>query len=179
MAFLPVSENLERMLEAVRELERRMHAAGLPRFVARLPAWWLCWYYCRMLDGKIARMDIIRGKFARWLPVVRQLSHEEVSRTELIDMDRGLRADISSTRSAMWDLRSYCLDVSRHFDRLGYRSEPLQRRQKIFLGLLEESCELASLLLDEVDAHDSLALSLLQAEQLRERAAAVQAAGPR
>lgn len=179
MAFLPVSDNVERLLVAVRQLEARLHAAGLPRFLARLPVWWLCWHYCRMLDGKIVRMDRIRGKFKRWLPVIRSLATEEKSRTEMIDLDRGLRADINGTRNAMWELRDYCIDVGSRFEKLGYVSEALQRRQKIFLGMLEESCELAALLLEEVDAHDCQALALLQAEQLRERAATAQAAAPR
>jgi hypothetical protein len=179
MAFLPVGQNVERLLDEVRKLERRLYAAGLPCFLARLPVWWLCWHYCRMLDGKIARMERIHGKFSRWLPVVRKLGVEEPSRTEMIDMDRGLRADIGSTRSAMWELRGYCIDIGSRFEKLGYVSASLQRRQKIFVGMLEESCQLASMLLDEVEAHDSQALALLQAEQLRERAAAALLAAPR
>ncbi|MFA9219160.1 MAG: hypothetical protein ACEQSK_18920 [Sphingomonadaceae bacterium] len=162
----------------VRKLERRLLEAGLPRFLVRLPVWWLCWYYCRMLDVKIARMEIIRAKFSRWLPVVRSLGHDAGRRTEMIDMDRCLRADISSTRSAMWELRSYCIDVATRLAQLGYASDAMQRRQKLFLSMLEESCELAAMLLEEVDAHDNRALALLQAEQLRERAASGQAASP-
>jgi hypothetical protein len=176
MAFLPLSNNIERVMATVRKLERRLHDAGLPDFLARLPVWWLCWHYCRMLDRKIVRMGAIRGKFQRWLPIIRNLGLEEKSRTEMIDMDRGLRADISGTRDAMWELRSYCIDVASRFEKLGYVSAPLQRRQRIFLLMLEESCELAAILLEEVDAHDSQALALLQAEQLRERAAAAAAA---
>ncbi len=179
MAYIPLSDNLERLLEAVRGLEQRLHAAGLPRCLARLPVWWLCWHYCRILDGKIARMDRIRGKFSRWLPVIRRLGDKEPGRSELIDVDRGMRADIGSTRSAMWELRGYCIDIHSRFEKLGYQSGAMQRRQKVFLDLLDESCALASILLDEVDAHDSRALALLQAEQLRERAAAAQAAAPR
>jgi hypothetical protein len=172
----PVGQNLERLLAAVRELEQRMYAAGLPRFLARVPVWWLCWHYCRMLDGKIARMDAIRKKFARWLPTVRSLATEEASRTEMIDLDRGLRADITGTRGAMLELRHYCVEVGKRFETLGYSSAALQRRQSAFLALLDESCALAATLLDEVDAHDTQALALLQAEQLRERVATVQPA---
>lgn len=171
MAFT-VGQNLERLLVAVRQMEQRLYAAGLPRFLARVPVWWLCWHYCRMLDGKIARMDRVRGKFARWLPTLRGLSADEKSRTEMIDLDRVLRADIGGTRGAMLELRDYCVDVGSRFEKLGYSSAALERRQKAFLSLLDESCALAAALLEEVDAHDRQALALLQAEQLRERAVA-------
>ncbi len=55
----------------------------------------------------------------------------------------------------------------------------MQRRQKLFQNLLDESCVLASIVLDEVDVHHRQALALLQAEQLRLRAAAAQAAARR
>jgi hypothetical protein len=84
---------------------------------------------------------------------------------ELIDVDLSMRKDIELTKTTLWELRSYCLDVGRMFDQLSYKSARLQRRQAVFLKLLEDSCASACVMQDAVAAHDSAALALLRAQR--------------
>lgn len=167
----PVSMSIQRLLATVRRLEGRLRAFGLPPFLARLPVCWLCWHYCRMLDNKIARLRNVDGKFERWLAVVHKLSQAEASRLDLIDIDQSLSRDIEVSKNTMWELRGYCLDVAGMFERLGYSSARLQRRQLLFLQILSDSCARACVLQETMAAHDQHVLALLRAEQLRARAA--------
>jgi len=164
------SDSMQRLLESIKKLENTLLAVGLPRFLARAPVWWLCWHYCGVLDEKIQRMVQVEGKFRKWLPVVRSMSDESITRMELIDVDHSMQDDIVITRNSLWELRSYCLEVSAMFERLGYVSSRLQQRQQRLLKLLEESCVSASILIDAVAEHDRRALALLQAQHLQERA---------
>jgi hypothetical protein len=172
MPPLPVGDSTRRLIDAVKKLENTLHSVGLPRFVARLPVWWLCWHYCRMLDQKIVRIRRITGKFERWMLAIRSLASEGMARMEMIDVDRGMRDDIEVTKNTMWELRGYCIDIGRMFDQLGYQSPALKRRQATFLQLLETSCVSASTMQEALTAHDETVLALLRAQQLRERAAA-------
>ena len=170
MTPFSTSDSVRRLLDSVRKLENTLKSVGLPRFLSRLPVCWLCWHYCRMLDDKIQRMDKVESKFRKWLPMVRNMSREGPGRTELIDVDHSMRTDISVTRNTLWELHSYCLDVASMFDQLGYRSPGLQKRTRRLVKVLEHACVGASTLIEAVAEHDRQALSLLQAEQLRERA---------
>jgi hypothetical protein len=174
MSSPPASDSTRRLLEAVRKLETTLRTAGLPRFLARLPVCWLCWHYCRMLDQKIVRIKRIAGKFEQWLPAIRNLSDHG----EFIDIDLSMRDDIEVTKKTMWELRSYCIDIGRMFEQLGYRSPGLRRRQAQFLLILETSCVSASTMQQELADHDSRALALLRAQQARERAALSAASAP-
>ncbi|MES2351236.1 hypothetical protein [Duganella sp. Dugasp56] len=168
MSSPPASDSTRRLLEAVRKLETTLRTAGLPRFLARLPVCWLCWHYCRMLDQKIVRIKRIAGKFEQWLPAIRNLSDHG----EFIDIDLSMRDDIEVTKKTMWELRSYCIDIGRMFEQLGYQSAALKRRQADFLRILETSCASASGMQQALSAHDDAVLAFLRTEQLRERAAA-------
>lgn len=165
MPFSSVSDSTRRLLDAVRKLELTLQSTGLPRILARLPVCWLCWHYCRMLDQKIVRIKRIAGKFEQWLPTIRAYSGDATAKTELIDVDLSMRNDIELTKSTMWELRSYCIDVGRMFEQLGYQSPGLRRRQALFLQVLENSCVAAGTMQAALAEHDSAALALLRARQ--------------
>ena len=158
------SQSVMRLLASIKKLESSLVAAGLPRFMARLPVWWLSWCYCRVLDDKIERMVQVDRKFRKWLPLVQSMAAPGPRQMELIDVDRSMQGDMVSTRNTLWELRSYCIDVGALFERLGYASGALQRRQQTLLHLLEESCVSASILIDAVAEHDRQALALLRAQ---------------
>jgi hypothetical protein len=65
-----INLSIEQLLLSVKKLERQICAAGLPMWMARLPVFCLSWYYCRMLDEKIARMQRVLQKFRKWLSFV-------------------------------------------------------------------------------------------------------------
>lgn len=176
MPSLPNGHSARSLIDAVRKLEESLNSAGLPRCVARLPVCWLSWHYCRVLDKKIVRIRRIAGKFEQWRSSIHRISKEAAARMELMDVDRSMRDDIEFTKSTMWELRGYCIDVGRMFEQLGYQSARLQRRQTAFLEILERSCESASGMQRALDAHDDAVLAFLRAEQLRERAAAAASA---
>ena len=165
MSFLNASQSVVRLMESIRKMEKTLLASGLPRFLSRLPVCWLCWYYCRLLDEKIQRMVQVDRKFRKWLPMVRNMSRSGPGQRELIDVDRSMHDDIVATRTTLWELRGFCIDIGAMFDRLGYSSARLQRRQQTLLRLLEASCVAASTLIDAVAEHDRQALELLRAEQ--------------
>jgi len=154
------------LLESIKKLESTLLKVGLPRFMARVPVWWLSWYYCRMLDDKIRYMARVNLKFHKWLPLVRRMAEPGPNQMELIDVDLSMQGDMASTRSTLWELRGYCIDIGTMFDRLGYVSKALQRRQQTLLRLLEESCVSASQLIDAIAEHDRRALALLRAQQV-------------
>jgi YesN/AraC family two-component response regulator len=177
MSSLPKGHSARSLVTAVRKLEESLNSAGLPRWVARLPVCWLSWHYCRVLDNKIARIRRIAHKFEKWRASIVIISNDAAAKMELMDLDRSMRGDIEYTKSTMWELHGYCIDVGRMFEQLGYQSAGLKRRQAAFLQILETSCEAASGMQQALTAHDEAVLAFLRAEQLRERAAsaAVQA----
>ena len=168
---LSAGDSTRRLIAAVKKLEYNLSTVGLPRFVARMPVWWLSWYYCRMLDQKIVRIRRIARKFEQWLQAVREFGKDGTTQLELIDLDHSMRDDIEVTKSTMWELRGHCLDVGRIFDQLGYQSARLKQRQEVFLQVLESSCVSASTMQEALTAHDSSVLSQLRGQQLLERAA--------
>jgi hypothetical protein len=172
-----LSVSVQRLLNSVKKLEDSLSAAGLPRWMARLPVWWLSWHYCRMLDDKIARTKRVCGKFQRWVPVVRGMSEQAASQLEFIDMNHSMRHDIESTKNTLLELRGYCMEVARMFEELGYTSPRLQLRQQRFVQMIAYACEAASILQQMVAEHDRRALEQLRAIQLSEQAA--QQAPPR
>jgi hypothetical protein len=176
MSPVPIGDSTRRLIAAVKKLETTLNTVGLPRFVARLPVCWLCWHYCRTLDQKIVRIRRIAGKFEQWLPAIRDFGREGPAQLELIDVDHSMRDDIEVTKSTMWELRSYCIDVGRMFDQLGYQSPGLKRRQATFLQVLELSCVSASTMQEALIAHDTAVLAVLRAQQIHDRASANAAA---
>lgn len=172
MPSFPNGYSAHRLADAVRKLEASLNAAGLPRFVARLPVCWLSWHYCRLLDQKIARIGRIARKFEQWRATIRNISTNAAAKMELIDLDRSMRNDIEFTKTTMGELRGYCIDVGCMFEQLGYQSARLRRRQAAFLEVLDLSCASASSMQEALTAHDEAVLAFLRAQQLRERAAA-------
>jgi len=164
MSHIPTRISARRLVDAVQKLERSLFTAGLPRFVARLPVCVLSWYYCRMLDEKIARITRIAGKFDRWGPAIRDASPVAQEKMEMLDLDRSMRTDIEFTKATMMDLREYCEDIGRMFGQLGYQSARLQRRQAAFLAILDASCASASRMQDALTRHDDAVLARLRAE---------------
>jgi hypothetical protein len=177
MPTLPNRYSPHRLVDAVRKLEASLNSAGLPRCVARLPVCWLSWHYCRLLDKKIIRLQSIADKLGRWQKSIHDISNDARSKTELMDIDRSMRGDIEFTKTTMWDLRTYCIDIGGMFEQLGYQSAALKRRQAAFLRILETSCAAASGMQQALSAHDDAVLDFLRAEQLRERGAALHGTG--
>ncbi|MET0320405.1 MAG: hypothetical protein ABW069_06770 [Duganella sp.] len=175
MPTVPIGDSTRRLIAAVKKLEHTLHTAGLPRCFARMPVWWLCWHYCRMLDQKIARMRRIAQKFEQWVPAIRLADADQRARLEFIDIDHSMRDDIEVTKRTMWELRAYCIDIACMFDQLGYQSPRLRRRQQLFLSVLEHSCVSASTMQDMLVTHDSRVLALLQAQQAGQAAGAAAA----
>ena len=165
MSTVPGSDSTRHLIAAVKKLEHSLHTSGLPRWMARLPAWWLGWHYCRMLDHKIARMRRIAHKFEQWLPAIRAADQDARTQLEFIDMDHAMRDDIDATRQTMWELRAYCIDIATMFDQLGYQSARLNRRQRLFLSVIEHTCVQAATMQDMLVAHDARVLALLQQRQ--------------
>jgi hypothetical protein len=157
-----ISVSIVQLLRAVKRIEHGMRFIGLPRFLARLPVGCLCWYYCKLLDEKIARIGRVGEKIRRWRGALQEMGREGPAQTELIDMDKGLHADLESTRKVLWELREVCLDVARMFERLGVSSTGLLRRQHIFLRVLEESYASAGMMQELLATHDKVAIALLQ-----------------
>lgn len=164
MSQIPTGISARRLVDAVQKLERNLSSAGLPRFVARMPVWWLAWYYCRMLDQKIARITRIRGKFDRWGPAIREASPVAQEKREMLDLDHSMRTDIEFTKVTMMDLGAYCEDIDRMFAQLGYESARLKKRQVAFLALLEASCASATRMQEALTRHDDAVLARLRAE---------------
>ena len=164
MSQLPTGTSARRLVDAVQKLERSLATAGLPRFVARLPVCCLAWYYCRILDEKIARITRIAGKFDRWGPAICQASPVAQEKLEMLDLDRKMRNDIEFTKVTMMDLRDYSASIGRMFEELGYESAALRRRQSAFIEILEASCASASRMQDALTRHDEAVLARLRAQ---------------
>lgn len=175
MSQFSTGPSARRLVAAVQKLERNLTTAGLPRFMARLPVWWLCWHYCRMLDQKIVTMRRIAGKFERWGPAIREASPVAHEKLEMLDLDHSMRTDIEFTKSSMMELRDYCADIGRMFDDLGYDSAGLKRRQAALIQVLEDSCAAASRMQDALTRHDEAVLARLRAEADAATAAAARA----
>jgi len=176
MSSFPTGTSTRRLVASVQKLERTLATAGLPRFVARMPVWWLSWHYCRMLDQKIASMRRIAGKFERWGPAIREASPVAHEKLEMLDLDRSMRTDIEFTKGTMMELRDYCTDIGRMFQQLGYESAGLKRRQATLIEVLDASCASATRMQDALTRHDDAVLARLRAEADAATAAAARIA---
>ena len=165
MSSVPLGDSTRRLIAAVKKLEHSLRTAGLPRWMARLPVFWLSWHYCRMLDQKITRIQRVASKFESWLPTIRAADHNQLAQLEFVDTDHAMRDDIEVTKQTMWELRAYCIDIATMFDELGYKSARLRQRQQRFLSVLEHACVMASTMQQALVAHDAQVLALLQEGQ--------------
>lgn len=150
------------MLRRFKRAEAWLRKAGLPTSLARVPVWILCLQYCLMMRGKTARIARIGERIGHWLETITGLSHNEKARLELLDMDRGMRNDIESTKRTLLLLRELCVDVGGLFDSIGFKSRILAGTQQSFLAVVEESCATATTLQRVLDTHDARALALLR-----------------
>lgn len=174
----PLLSNIGEILQKVRRMETRMRKAGLPGFLARLPVWVLCLHYCFMMHGKTMRIDRIGERIEHWLETVTALSHNAHARTELIDMDRSMRNDIESTKRTLLTLRELCVDVATMFGSIGFASRLLERTQRAFLDVVDDTCITATTLQRALEGHDNRAIELLRQLDAGEQAGQAAAAQP-
>jgi hypothetical protein len=167
----PLVASIGGLLKKFKRFETQLRKLGLPLFLAQLPTWLLCFNYCLMMEGKTARIARIAQRIQRWLSTVRELSAHEKARSELIDIDRGMRDDIEATKRTLLQLRELCVDIGALFLSIGFRSWMLERTQKAFLKVVDLSCDTATTLQGALEAHDNRALSILRQEQAQQIAA--------
>lgn len=167
------------MLTKGKQLENRLRSAGFPDLLARLPCGLLCLHYCHTLETKTARITSISLRIGKWLKAITELAADTHARTELIDMDMGMRNDIEMTKRTLWDLRETSVDVERLFRSVGCTSHRLARLQEAFLLVLVESYETATILQGALAEHDRCALALLRQMQADSNAAQAATAGGR
>jgi len=172
----PLVASIGELLKKFKRFETQMRKFGMPLFLAQLPTWFLCLNYCIMMEGKTARITRISRRIQRWLGSVRELSSHEKARTELIDIDRGMRDDIEATKRTLLQLRELCVSIGSLFGSIGFRSRILDRTQRGFLKVIDPSCETATTLQGALEAHDNRALSILRQQQAVQIAADASAA---
>ncbi|WEF35444.1 hypothetical protein [Pseudoduganella chitinolytica] len=149
-------------LQKLRKMETRLSRAGLPPCLASLPVWALCLIYCVTMRNKAVRIVRIEQRIRGWLGSIRELSRHEKGRTELIDMDSGMRNDIETTKRSLLALRDACLDVGTMFGSIGFRSRLLAHTQHRFMAAIDASCTTATALQLALQSHDRCALALLR-----------------
>ncbi len=166
----PLLASIGGMLRRFKRAEAWLRNAGLPTSLARVPVWLLCVHYCLMMRGKTARITRIAERIARWLETITELAQHADARTELIDMDGGMRNDIESTKRTLVLLRELCVDVGGMFHSIGFESRFLAHTQETFLAVADESCITATTLQRAIEMHDTRALLLLRQMEAAERA---------
>jgi hypothetical protein len=167
-----LSGNIVSVLRRCKSLEAAMRKAGFPAFLACLPVSLLALQYALILREKAASIRRISGRIHGWLSTVSELSAHERGRSEFIDLDRKMRADIEGACDSMRNLRDLCVEICAMFSAVGHESGLLQRGRDRFEEQVREACRLSQSLLDAVDAHDRRALALRQQEHAMQQAAA-------
>ncbi len=171
-----LSGNICSLLRRCKQLEVSMRHAGLPAFLACLPLALLAWQYALMLREKNASISRITRRMRRWHGTVQELSAHERARSEFIDLDRKMRADIEGACASMCSLRGLCFEICDMFTAAGCQSAMLERGRKRFDDTVNEACKLSQSLVDAVDAHDRRALAIRQQEHAIAQAGAASAA---
>jgi hypothetical protein len=172
----PLITSIGGLLRKFKRFETQAQRFGLPLFLAQLPTWFLCLNYCMMMEGKTARIARISRRIRRWLGTVRELSAHEKARTELIDVDHGMREDIEISKRSLLQLRELCINVGALFGNMGFHSWMLDRTQRAFITVVDLSCALSTTLQGALEAHDNRALSILRQEQAQKLALEASAA---
>jgi hypothetical protein len=163
----PVNTTIWDRLLKLRRLEQRLMAAGVPGVLARLPYWFFSLQYCWEMEAKIVRIGRIGTRIQVWHDAMQRLSLRDGGEMELLDVGMGMRGDIEATKRTLADLRDICIDVTRLFEGVGYRSRRLIRLQDDFISLLDRSYDTANALHRLLDDHDLRALYLLRAAHER------------
>lgn len=171
-----VNVSIARMLLKVKKLEGWLRSAGFPDFLVGVPCSLLCLHYCYTLEAKMGRITGISLRIKKWLKAINALSSDAHARTELIDIDMGMRNDIEVTKRTLSELREISVQVAKLFDRVGCTSRRLESLQDAFLQVLSESYECATVLQGALAEHDRRALALLRQMQAESNAAAAIAA---
>jgi hypothetical protein len=166
----PLLASIGGMLRRFKRAETWLRSAGLPVFLARVPVWLLCLQYCIMMRGKTRRISRVGERIARWLETITELSQHDTARTELLDMDGGMRNDIESTKRTLLLLRDLCVDVGGMFHTIGFHSRLLESTQQTFLVVVDECCITATTLQRALEMHDVRALALLREMHAAEQA---------
>ena len=122
-----------------------------------------------MMRGKTRRISRVAERIACWLETITELSRHELARTELLDMDSGMRNDIESTKRTLLLLRELCVDIGGMFDSIGFHCRLIDHTQETFLAVVDQSCITATNLQRALEMHDARALALLQAMHDAER----------
>lgn len=130
--------------------------------LAHCPYWLLALRYCHTMHGKLARIERVALRIRAWLASVRELCGRDETLGHLLDVRQEMRDELECTKRALRELRDVCLDVSRLFGEAGYNSRRLARLQDKLVGLLAESCELATQLQAALAEYDRLALARLR-----------------
>ncbi|MBB3224078.1 hypothetical protein [Pseudoduganella umbonata] len=158
----PLLASIGGMLRRFKRAEAWLRSAGLPVFLARVPVWLLCLQYCLMMRGKTVRISRVAGRITQWLETITELSQHENARTELLDMDGGMRNDLESTKRTLRLLRELCVDVGGMFDSIGVASRLLDSMQESFLDVVDDASITATTLQRALEMHDMRALVLLR-----------------
>ena len=104
-----LGSNIGAILRRCKKMETTLRQAGMPAFLACLPLALLALQYALILREKNANISRISRKIVRWQATVSQLSAHDCARTEFIDLDRKMRADIEGASDSMCSLRDLCL----------------------------------------------------------------------
>jgi hypothetical protein len=171
-----LGSNIGAILRRCKKMETSLRRAGLPAFLACLPMALLACQYALILREKNANISRISRRIQRWQGTVSELSSHECARTEFIDLDRKMRADIEGACDSMRNLRDLCVEICEMFSAVGYESAMLQRGRDRFDATVKEACRLSQSLIDLVDAHDRRALAMRQQQHAIEQAGEASAA---
>jgi hypothetical protein len=172
----PLGSNIGAILRRCKKMETTLRRAGMPAFLACLPLALLACQYALILCEKNANISRISRKILRWQGTVSQLSAHDCARSEFIDLDRKMRADIEGASDSMRNLRDLCLEICELFSAAGYESPMLKRCCDRFDATVKEACRLSQALVDLVDAHDRRALAIRQQQHAIEQAGEASAA---
>jgi len=171
-----LGRNICAVLRRCKQMETTLRRAGMPAFLACLPIALLAWQYALMLREKNANIRRVSRKIQRWQGTVSQLTAHDFARTEFIDLDRKMRADIEGACESMCNLRDLCLEICDLFSSVGYESPMLKRGRDRFDETVKEACRHSQSLIELVDTHDRRALAFRQQQHAIEQAGVASAA---
>ncbi|KQV46603.1 MULTISPECIES: hypothetical protein [unclassified Duganella] len=171
-----LGSNIGAILRRCKKMETNLRRAGMPAFLACLPLALLACQYALILRQKNINISRIIGRIQRWKSTVSELSAHDCARTEFIDLDRKMRADIEGACDSMRTLCDLCAEICDMFSAVGYESPMLKRGRDRFDATVEDACSVSQSLIDLVDTHDRRALAIRQQQHAIELAGEASAA---